>query len=169
VSVVAGVATTFAPSDITDLRARAYSNVGPIAKRWNTATAAQGANDYFTVGGWRSLPGATIAITTYTPNVPLLCNGSVRCQVGTFSAAARFELLVGVGPSFAWTETGNAFINGGDRQMGWSDTFVIPNPGSYTLRISGQATGGATGNLPTIGGGFSWLSAAWYDIASATG
>ncbi|HEY2300783.1 MAG TPA: hypothetical protein VGH66_02765 [Acidimicrobiales bacterium] len=169
VSVVAGTATTFAPSDITDLRVRALSRLSPIPKQFNCVGAFASGAVVAAAGSDTAIPGAELQnLVTYTPNVPVLCTGVCRAD-GTNTALTKIVALVGLGPTQQGT-TANAMhiaVAAGASSYP-SGVIVLPTPGSYWLRLQVAPTAGG-GNLAVQASPFTGITLSWWDIAGPTG
>jgi hypothetical protein len=170
VSVVSGAATTFAASDVTDLRVRALSRTGAIPRQFNAqqVTPAGGGLMSAPAGTWSNIPGCEIqALTTYTPNVGVLVTGVCRAD-GTNTALSRITALVGLGPTIQ-AQTPNAMHNANVNTSSYpSGVLVLPTPGPYWVRMEINPTSGGAA-LNVQGAPFTGFSASWSDIAGPTG
>jgi hypothetical protein len=162
---------TLLSTDITDRRVRALSRSSPIGKVWRSVTAAATVDDFFAQSGFRSIPGAQIAITTYTPGVVVTFHAHVSVTAVAIQNACAFgvEMLTG-GSTVLWDSPQQASIVVTSAALTaeghYSYTYTIANPGSYTARIVGQTY---QANNMTTKANASWLTCQWSDIAGPTG
>jgi hypothetical protein len=168
---VASGGGTLTAANITDRRVRALSRTSPIAKQWRAVTAPATVDDFFAQAGLRSIPGAQIPITTYTPGVTVTFHAHVGLAAIALNHAAAFAvelLLNGVTSVWAGPQSSAIVVTsaGLTAEGHYTYSYTIPNPGTYTARIVGQAY--QSQNVTTKAAA-SWLTAQWSDIAGPNG